>query len=107
MFQNVSYLDHLVLLFFFWLIQTWHKPVDFRLWIMISLPESLVDFSCQRQASSESGAGLNSETDLLIRTDLWFSAEIPTAILSSAWSEQYSKTLGHGSEHEGFAKTCF
>lgn len=69
--------------FFFWLIQTWHKTVDFRLWIMISSPESLVDLSCQRQASSELGAGLNSETGLLIRADLWFSAEIPAEIVHS------------------------
>lgn len=63
--------------------------------------------SCQRQVSSGLGAGLNSETVLLSRADLLFSAEIPTAIPSVAWSEQYSKMQGHGSEHEGFAKTCF
>lgn len=28
-------------------------------------------------------------------------------ILSAARSEEYSRTQGHGSEHEGFAKTCF
>lgn len=79
--------------------------LDCGLWFL--LPDLSSDLSCQKQASSGLRAALNSKTVLLIRAELLFSAEIPTGILSSAWSEQYSETLGHGSEHEGFAKTCF
>lgn len=71
------------------------------------LPDLWSDLSYQRRDSSGLWAGLNAETVLLFRADLLFSAEIPIAIHSSAQGEQYSETLGHGSEHEGFAKTCF